>query len=251
MHAAQRRESGRAGGLPLRGFLAGFIAAGLACARTPAPGPQDVRRVGRMTVCREGGWAETGGVVCLDGGVLDYLLVGPESGKEYESLIVLDASPSEVHAALLALGAQAGSIAPEFKGDRRGDPLDAEGRPVDDPRPGGARVRISVRREGGPAEWLGCEAWLRDRRTGRPPERLEWVFTGSYFARRPTGGERYMGDAYQTVAALWYDGVAPLNLAAAAGSPYRGEALGFEIHSDAAPPVNARVRVRFVLEREP
>jgi len=224
----------------LLGLLAGWIGAGCA-ARAPAG---TVRTIGAIRVLAGEGRAEVPGEVCLDRGILDYLAVARESGKEYESLLVLDCRPSELHAALLALGARPGSIPPAFKAGRRGDPLGPDGRPRKDRRPRGDRIRVAVRR-GGAAAWTPIEEWLLDRRTRRPPQRLEWVFTGSTFVRTDDGAERYLADVYRTVAAVWYDGVAPLNLAAAAGSPYRGENLGYEVHTRRVPPVGTRVLVAF------
>ena len=243
------RHDGTLPGLQAR-TLRALACAALLCAGCAAGPGEAARQIGPVCAYPASGRAEVPGVVCLDKGILDYLAVAPESGKEYESLLVLECRPSELHAALLTLGARPGSIDPAFKADRRGDPLDANGRLLEDKRPRGDRVQIAVRRAED-ADWTPVEAWITERGAQQPPERLEWVFTGSFFATAGDGVERYLADVYNTVAAVWYDGIAPLNLASAAGSPYRGDALGYEIRTERVPPVGTKVGVAFRLVKRP
>ena len=180
--------------------------------------------------------------VCLREGILDYLIIAPGSAKEYETLFVAKCEPSQLHAALLAVGARPGSVDLRFRGDRRGDPLDTALAKRLDSRPPGTRVRMLVRRKGG--GFIPVERWLIDRRTGAPPERLEHVFSGSWFGPDEKGGERYVADMYHVMAALWYDGTAPLNAAVVVGSPYRGDRMGFAINTRAVPAIRTRVTLR-------
>jgi len=200
-------------------------------------------RIGKVIVDRVSGTAKVPARICLREGILDYLAVAPGSGKEYESLLVLDCEPSHLHAALLALGARPGRIEDEFKGIVRGDPIRGAGAGS----PPGDRVRISVIWDAeGKTRSAPVEAWLIDRRTKRPPERLDWTFTGSFFAPTFDGkGTAYVADQERLVVALLYHGACVLNLARAAGNPYRASDQGFEVNPAALPSKECLLQVRF------
>lgn len=230
-------------------------------APTPAAAMQTAVNIGKMTVYRAargsapdknppaGDRAEVDAVVCLGEGILDYLIVPPDSGKEYETLLRMEAQPSELHAALLALGARSGPLPPELRGDNRGAPPDAGNPPAERI---GDRVAISVRwGQPGQEEEVPVERWLRDRATGKAANGLTWVFTGSFFGKYPDGEEIYVGNVERLAVAIWYHAACVLNLGVAAGNPYRGEKLGFEINRAAVPPVGTPVRLIFrVLKKE-
>jgi len=219
-------------------------------------------KIGEMTVYRAsrdssaqgseqalGGRAEVDAVVCLGEGILDYLVVPPDSGKEYETLLRMEARPSELHAALLALGARPGPLPPELRGENRGAPPDAAGEPTEG-KPAtvriGDRVTISVRwGEPGREKEAPIEEWLTDRATGKTAQGLSWIFSGSFFRKYPDGKEVYVGDVERLAVAVWYHAACVLNLGVAVGNPYRGERLGFEIKRAAVPPVGTPVRIIF------
>ena len=221
------------------------LAAATACAQQPredgAPKPPDV--IGKVMLNREKKYAEVAGTVCLeeDMTILDYLCVAGDSGKEYESLFRLECKPSSLHAALLALGARPGSIPPKFKHDR---PDMAN---IEDKRPPGSKIGVSVIVVADGAETeTSIEAWLTDRRTGKPPADMVWIFTGSFFAPTPDGkGTVYMADQERLIASVLYHSACALNLASDAGSPYQGEDLGYEIAKEPPRPRGAKVRLRF------
>ncbi|HRU07357.1 MAG TPA: YdjY domain-containing protein, partial [Candidatus Brocadiia bacterium] len=200
--------------------------------------------LGAMRVYAKARRVEAPGRVCLREGVLEYLLVLPDSGKEYESLIVMEGKASSLHAGLLALGARPGPAPAEF-GDgaeeRKGDKTE--------PARTGDWVRIRVRL-GDDGELKPVEAWLRDRATGKAPGPLEWVFTGSALAPGPDGKRVYVADEDRLVAALWPHGRCVLNVAKAAGVPYRGDRLGYEVNTSALPAEGAKVWVVFELARQ-
>lgn len=207
-------------------------------------------RIGKARVFRAKKRVEVDGVMCLEEGqnILDFLVICDGSGKEYESLIKIDCRPSHLHAALLAIGARPGDIPKAFKGPRV-----ARTKRTKPPKRMGDRIRISVRwRERGEESSAPVETWLLDRSTGGPPGPLTWVFTGSFFARMPQSKRVvYAADVEKLIASLWYDEVCLLNLAKDAGSPYRGEKLGFEINRAAAPALGAKVEVSFHLVPRP
>jgi hypothetical protein len=200
-------------------------------------------RIGKVTLNREKKYAEAPGTVCLekDMTILDYLCVAENSGREYESLFRLDGKPSDLHAALLALGARPGSIPAKFKYDR------PDMTNIEDKRPPGDKVRVTVvAMKDDQEKETPIEAWLTDRRTRKPPRDLVWIFTGSFFAPAPDGkGQAYMADEERIAAAVLYHSASVLNLASDAGSPYQGEDLGYEIGKDPPQPRGAAVRLRF------
>lgn len=213
-----------------------------ACGWAGDKGARPAVRIGKVTVRRAEGCAEVKASVCLDKGILDYLCVAPDSGKEYESLLRLQCRASSLHAALLALGARPGALDDAFKGQGRGDRERGKSG-----APKGARVRLSVRwRAGGHEREAPVSAWVIERATGRPPEGLAWVFTGSFFAPRADGkGKVYLADEERIIVAMLYHGACVLNLASAAGSPYQGDDKGYEINAAAVPPVETPVWVVF------
>ena len=201
--------------------------------------------IGRVRFFRKERRVEVEGEVCLDQGILDYLAICPGSGKEYESLVTLKCRPSSLHAALLNIGARPGDMPEAFKGPRK-----AVMKRIDRPKPRGDRISITVRwKTGGPEESAPVEAWIIDRSTKEPAQPLTWVFTGSFFARVGRGRVAYAADVENVAVSMWYDEVCILNLAAKAGSPYRGESLGFEINANTVPAKGTKVWVSFHLPK--
>ncbi len=205
-------------------------------------------RIGSVKVYREQGYAEAPAEICLRAGVLDFLAVAPESGKEYESLFRLQCRPSSLHAALLALGARPGRIPDAFRFERDGGAA-----PEEAARPIGDRVRIRLVRheEDAAAAVTPVELLVTDRATQRSPARLEWIFTGSFFAPSPDGdGDVYVADLERLAVSMLYHSACVLNVASDAGSPYRGTDRGYEINESGLPRAGARLSLRFVFEKE-
>lgn len=205
--------------------------------------PAAKRVLGKYTIYAAEKRAEVRATVCLDSGILDFFAANAGSGKEYETVLVLDGECHELHAALLALGAKPGAMPEAFKGDAAGRETPKE------PVAPGSRIGIELRWSDAEGEHTANAAsWLIDRATKRPPENLEWIFTGSFTGKTSDGQEVYVGDLERTSVGLWYHKSCVLNAASAAGNPYRGDALGFEINSAAIPKVGTAVRVSFVLK---
>jgi hypothetical protein len=117
------------------------------------------------------------GYLNLNDGNLEYLLV-TEKGNVHESLLATDVPPSDVHFAMLLLGAKGsgndgaalppGQIdlnylktAPKLKGDQ---------------------VNITVRWKVGDVEKSApVEDWLVNTDTKKPAERGPWIYNGSFF----------------------------------------------------------------------
>lgn len=196
------------------------------------------------------------GRICIETGILEYLAVGRE-GKTYESLFDLDCRPQHLHAALLIAGYTAGVLASEFQGDFAPETTASrpEGAPPIPSPPSSAPARA-----GNPPSYLTIEAELRqpdgswrrqplesllvNRSTGKPPGRLRWAFTGSFFRRDENTGEEYfIADVERSLIALWYDPTALINLAADIGNPYRSEDGGLEATATQRPPKGTPVRL--------
>lgn len=218
------------------------------CAVVVSAAPEQPARIGKVAVFRKSGRAEIAAKVVLTKGILDYLCVLPDSGKEYESLLALDCKAASLHAALLALGARPGSISNGFRFKNRGV------REQDGPKqPPGDRVRIMLRWRVGETEHTApVEKWLIHRATRRAPEALTWVFTGSFFAPSPDGrGQVYVADMEKLAVGMLYHGACVLNVASNAGNPYAGEDKGFEINTNAVPPLGTAVTVIFQTQKKP
>lgn len=194
----------------------------------------------------KGGRLTISGDICLDDGILEYLAV-VEGGKEYESAIALKCKPAGLHAALLLIGAQPGELDPRYREDA--PPLPEEVQP---PKQPGTPVRLTVRWQDTEGDHeVPATRLLISRNTGASPPSLPWIFTGSYFVRNPeTGQELYMAELHGTLAAVYYDPSAILNLPAAQGNPYRGEKTGFALNTDLVPPRGTPVLVDFEVARD-
>ena len=220
-------------------LLFGFARA-FAAPETAAPSSK--RALGKYTIYAAEKRAEVRATVCLNSGILDFFAANADSGKEYESVLILEGACHELHAALLALGARPGAMPEPFKGD-------AAGPPPKEPAAPGSRVGIALRWSDDKGEHTAnAESWLIDRATKRPPEKLEWIFTGSFSGKDSNGQEVYVGDLERTPVGLWYRKACVLNAASAAGNPYRGDTLGFEVNTAAVPKVGTEVVVSFVLK---
>ncbi len=232
-------------GMIARGLLAGTLAGlTLGCASAPAfreilPGVRLDRTAGVVSV---------DGAACLDRGILEYVAVA-ENGKEYESLFRLQCRPAHLQQALLMAGFQVGEVTQ----DALGDYADKPGPETQPPHSGGQpksapptylTIDVEVEQPDGSWKRQPVESFMTDRRTGRPPARLCWVFTGSYFARSgPDDAGVFAADHTLSVIALWYDPSAVLNLTEGVGNPYRGSAAGLEVNPDAIPQRNTCVRL--------
>jgi len=171
---------------------------------------QTDRGKGRRVQFQPGVWidwsvpqVEIAGQVVLRRGPLELLACSPHT-REHESIVRLNARPLHVFQALGLIGLEPGH--PPYY-DIAAD------RPV-------------------PAE-----QWLLDRRTGKPPGRLPWVFAGSAF----DGAGRFQADAEGTVITLVDF---PSALVALAASHSESNALLWcEANSGKIPPVGTAVTV--------
>ena len=198
------------------------------------------------------------GRVCIEQGILEYLAVAA-GGKEYESVFSLNCRPSQLAAAMVIAGYEAGDLPLELRGDfvpgtepAASQPdagpnitsLPAEPAPTMRSQPTRVTVAVDVLCADDSWQRRPIESFLIDRRTDRPPDRLVWAFTGSFFHRdQAMPLEYFVADVEKSVIALWYDPTALLNLTQNVGNPYRSAAAGLQVNPAALPPRGTRVRL--------
>lgn len=124
--------------------------------------------------------------VVLREGPLELLACSPQT-KEHESILVIPARPLNIFQALGLIGLQPGS--PPFYDEKQEKWYPASGEPLE------LRVRW---RAGDSARDEPATKWLSEPRTGKPPESLIWVFSGSVMRER----EKFAADGDGTVAAV-------------------------------------------------
>jgi hypothetical protein len=107
--------------------------------------------------------------VCLREGQLEVFLTKLNT-KEHEAILHIDADAREIHFALIAAGAEAGSPAkfvPEFKA------------------PTGTTIKVSVTfREKGKVKTVAANEWVKSRASNKSLVH-DWVFAGSRFFKDP------------------------------------------------------------------
>ena len=161
------------------------------------------------------------GHIALTNGILEFLAV-ETGGRDYESLLTLTCRPSALKFALLLVGLTEGETT-------------------------GTVLRLDVEwAAGGKTNRVPAESLLLERRTGRVPSGLPFIFTGSFFGPDLSGTNQiFHADLEQSHIALWWQPSALINVRDANGNPYRGDDQGFEVNSKAVPPVGTPIQLLF------
>ncbi len=202
---------------------------------TVAPPDTRVTLFPHIVLDSASGTIEVDAHFCLRRGILEYAAVA-EGGKTYESLLVLPCRPSHLQTAVLLAGCRPGDVAPEARGDEPPTSAPAEPGTI-------ARLEVAI---GDPARIVPVERFLVDRRTGRAPDPLRWVFTGSFFHRdQPGSAEYFIADVERSLIAFWYDATALFNITRDLGNPYRGP-VGLEVNTQMLPSSETPVRLRII-----
>lgn len=195
------------------------LAIGLVLALTNVSG--EVVQLPGLRVQSEEKIVTADGRIALTNGILEFLAVEP-GGRDYESLLTLTCRPSALKFALLLVGLPEGAT-------------------------NGAALRLDIEWEtGGKTNRRPVEALVLDRRTGKSPAGLPFVFSGSFFGPDLSGTNQiFQADLEQAHIALWWQPAALINLRGAAGNPYRGDDEGFEVNPQLVPPVGTPVKLLF------
>lgn len=140
------------------------------------PGAKRLNRDGRLWVDRQSKRVIVDGYVAMTEGPLE-MLACPTRTKEHESVVGVLAQSREMHAALLAIGAQQGTpvqFLPEF--------VPATGQRI--------RIWIMWRDPQGKIQRTDARRWVQY--TGRDKHlEMDWVFAGSSFWTDPADGKTY------------------------------------------------------------
>ena len=99
-------------------------------------------------------------------------------GKTYESLFVLDCNPTEFYNALIKIGLKPGS---PFYEDESGKRIPPKGDTV--------RLYIEWKNPEGKTMRFRAEDLVYNRKTKKPMQHIDWVFTGSRFMEDPATDE--------------------------------------------------------------
>ncbi len=160
---------------------------------SPAASTQVVQLSPSLRVDTLKGVVEADGTLCLDAGYLEQVACR-KGTREHESLIVPDAMPSAIHAALLLAG-----FTPGHPGRWT---MDAQGALTQVP-PAGDELVVELRIGSDPPRPV--RDFIRNGRTGEPFPEGSFVFAGSELRERPPSlgpGELYLADWSGSVVGL-------------------------------------------------
>jgi hypothetical protein len=213
--------------------------AGIASTR-PASADRPARRVEfapGVVVLPEEHAVELESLVCLDAGYLEQVACSPHT-REHESLVVIRAQPSQIHAAMLLAGFEPGKPGywtyenevldfhppqgAELEVDARF--VDAEGKPVTEP------IR----------QWIIAD----DGQTPLPSE--PWIFGGSAFESNPESmgpGEHYVADMTGSIIGLVTFGDEVIGFSKVMADKQDVQPLQWVINVDRIPPIGTPVTV--------
>ncbi|TWU43747.1 hypothetical protein Q31b_12770 [Novipirellula aureliae] len=169
------------------------------------------------------------GYVAINRGPLE-MFACPYGTKEHESVVATIARPSQVHAALLAVGAKSGTPV-------RFDPAFLP--------PTGQRIRVWVTWRDQEKKFHAVDAreWVRDADSGKSLE-PDWVFAGSGFWTDPTDNKRYyMADGGDMICVSNFS-TAMMDIGAASSA--NAEALLYEPFTERIPEQGTLVRLVLV-----
>jgi len=158
-------------------------------ATDPAPPPAPVMReispgvfeIGKIQLDQKTRTIRFPGELNLGEGILEYLLVTPQ-GSTHESLLTSDVQPSDLHFAMLLLGAKGSSPDAPGAGQAPTGQIDSEYLKTA-PKLRGDGITISVKWKSGDAEkTTPVEDWVFNTVTKKAMERGPWIYNGSVFS---------------------------------------------------------------------
>jgi len=153
---------------------------------SPQKAPEAIEPFPGVTIRRAEGESvvELAATVVLNEGWLEQIAC-TASTRTHESLLVPDAAPSQIHAALLMAGFEPGAPG---RWDVREDGT------IGGIEPTGAALEILVGHSPGSARTV--MEWVRDANTGASPKQAPFIFAGSHMVKRRSGdGEREVYEA--------------------------------------------------------
>ena len=142
----------------------------------PAPPNAKAMSQSNLWIDRDRGWVFADGYVAMNEGPLE-MFACPTGTKEHESVLATIAKAREVHAALLAIGAEPGTPV-----SYETDFTPATGQKI--------RVWVCYRDTEDKFQAIDARTWIRQMGTDKVME-PEWVFGGSFVWKDPTDGRNY------------------------------------------------------------
>ena len=185
-------------------------------------------KVGNVLIDREKKKIEIPAKINMNKGILEYIAVSTQ-GKLHEAVLEILAVPSHIHLALILAGYEEAKV---------GEP-DSKTYERKILKPGSYfNIYVEWTPEGYQKQRLPIESWLFDRKSQKSAPQQMYMFRGSSFWKG-----KYTADIEKSVIALIEDGTCVLVPVSDFGNPYRGGDLGFEVYTDAIPPVGTRLNI--------
>ena len=139
--------------------------------REVSPG---VFEVGKVRLDQKALTVSFSGKVNMERGLLEYLIVNPK-GSAHESLLVTEVSATDIHTAMLLLGAKSGAITADAPPTQLNDEFLRTA-----PKLTGDSVFISVKwKEKGVEKTVPVEDWLSNQEKKQAIEHGPWIYNGS------------------------------------------------------------------------
>lgn len=182
---------------------------------------------------------------CLDEGWLEQIACGPNS-REHESLVVIKAKPSQIHAALLMAGFNPGAPGKWTYDNNKLGTVSPTGDKVDvlvrygDPAGGGKIIEQPIR------NWIRDGSMRTDETKRETFPHLPWVFGGSIIAPNPKPmgpGEHYVADYSGSIIGLVTFGDEVLGFSKVLADEETVQAPEWEVNPKTIPPVETEVTV--------
>lgn len=203
-----------------------------------------------ITINRETLEVRIEATVCLDSGILEYVVCRPNT-FEHEAIFTTGAKPELVHAALLL-----GGLKPTPQLPGLAELWWAKALKQED-----SRVRIEVEwKDEGVIKRVNLTSMLRNREeTGddhggaNPVKEVAevkvqdaWIFAGSFIHTNKESGVRvYTANLSGILVGIWPDPSTVIQYGVANGNPYEGEHQGLAVNEDCVPKVGTKVNLIF------
>ncbi len=200
----------------------------------PAP-PLVLNPFDGIVVLPNGAAVEIAAWTCLEAGWLEQIACAPNS-REHESLVVVKAPPSEIHAALLLAGFEPGSPGTWSYVD---DALQFT-------QPTGDRLDVLVRYENAVGDTIQepMSAWIQDHRGQHEFPDEPWVFGGSAFEKNLPWmgpGEHYVADMTGSIIGLVTFGDEVIGFSRVIADQEAVHPPVWEVRTEHVPPVGTKV----------
>ena len=172
--------------------------------------------------------------VCLNSGILEYLICLPNS-FEHESVFLTKVKPELIHMGLLLIQAEQmpyegrSAFMKKIKENKSRLKIEVEW------KNGEKNARVDLNR-------LLIDRSQKDKKT--IAEDL-WFFAGSYFTEKNV----YAANIHMSIISLQQHPASVIHYGKETADPYRSQRGGFEINNELCPPVNAEVKLVFSLHK--